>query len=1585
MKIKIFLKSILIMVFLFVIFFGIVNAALATTASYTYYAGSGRIESESYTFDYPYPSGWYTYIHYIDENWNSAGVGRIDKRVKMEIDGSLQRHEYGMEYEYYAGTNTVKFERRYYNVDYADPSNTVFSYLVNTIGYDQSGRKIYEDNGSFAHTYYGNTGNLESTRTPGDYPYGYRYAHFLDKIGYIKDFEIHDNADADGAIAYAYEYYSGTNTLKFKRCYATGDYSNLSNPSVSNLLVTYEYDTNGNLIPFEPSGENHSVFTYYADSGYMQSETRSLPDERGCIYVYFFNQSGFVRGAEIFSIIDSDSAKAYTYEYHNGTTAVKFKRCYESGNYSDPSNPVMNNLIVTYEYDVSGGLIARRPEGENVSIFTYYADSGYMQSETRSLPDERGCIYVYFFNEPDYVRSIEMFYTADSDGARVYVYEYYLGTTAIKFKRCYESADYSDPSNPVVNNLIVTYEYDAQGNILLRTIANENQSVFTYYADTGYVKSETWSVPDAWGNIYKYYLNEPDTWGTGHGRELLEVRSVSDASGVKGYKYEYDGDTYIRIKEYKYSDIDYSSSDSPILGGFITASSYFYNVSGNTIGERKYLSGADLGIALDYQNVSIAGVNGWRVTKKIDSILGERTWWMYAPAQGGALTYAVYYNKSSNTYSTQAFTGNVVIKEEFSGTTITKLYVYNFDADDPFNGEKWTNQKEIDLDKFVGFSASGTINPNTFVWYSSNLPELTPLNTLTYYSSGRIHTKYDTETKKTYEYFDDEGSRIKKEINDDGSYKIFEYGADGTLNKTKNYSIDETLIEERIRMDETQPFIGIGNLAWSNYGHDLGAGVQPDTAGQYLGYSVYPQKLYDKMKKWENNVVRIFLFCDLRAGITFSSTLTLADGTVVPYGSPVGFTSNVYEDMQTLLDTAKNLNIKLMPVLFDYRIADGINSYYEGEHPDLITDGAKRNGLVEIFRPFIKAFGNNDSIYAWDVMNEPEMACEERENIVPLSDMKEFVRDFIEMIHTEAGLAKVTVGSFDKGDMMKNWVEEEVDAIRQPDIYQFHYYDTMAEWHPIDFERLDHNAANLEELSSLNGKPVIAGELDPTYVIEKMDTLADNGYNGALFWDDADNPEWRVDPNELNELKNWFYGKVIIYYADTGFIEAESFPVPSPGNPATLTVAPSNVENLCVYVHYKNEDFNGVGIGRIDRVISAKMDWFGAKAFEYEYFAGTNKIKYVKMYHTADYIGANEYEFKNPVFTREFDINGTFVNQWKYCTYYSDTGLKKEEILSAPDEWGNVYKFYIDEIDNWNYPRSHGRELIEKRNYADSLGARAYKYVYYGDTYNRVEIWKYNDVIYSNFSSVNDPALDHLLARETYYTDENWRIQSVTFGEADSWGMVYKYYFNEPDTWGAGHGREYLEVRFEADSEGILAYKYEYDASTYNRIVTYKYAGADYSDPYNPVLINYYAGGNIKEKFLINEDSEENIYYHYIDENWANTGIGRRDTEKRAASNESGEIAFKFEYYDGSEILRYKYSYTDSAMNILYGRYEYDEYGNFINFLSREELFDSAKPSAYLALDGNDYVKIQNSESLNFRTGDFSISAWVKTSVQDNG
>ena len=78
------------------------------------------------------------------------------------------------------------------------------------------------------------------------------------------------------------------------------------------------------------------------------------------------------------------------------------------------------------------------------------------------------------------------------------------------------------------------------------------------------------------------------------------------------------------------------------------------------------------------------------------------------------------------------------------------------------------------------------------------------------------------------------------------------------------------------------------------------------------------------------------------------------------------------------------------------------------------------------------------------------------------------------------------------------------------DVHQFHFYDKMQE---EESRPLSYPAREL----GLTG-PVIVGEVEPTNIPDKLDTITRNGYDAALFWSWRGLDGYVVD---LDELAAW--------------------------------------------------------------------------------------------------------------------------------------------------------------------------------------------------------------------------------------------------------------------------------------------------------------------------------------------------------------------------------------------------------------------------------------------------------------------------------
>jgi len=267
------------------------------------------------------------------------------------------------------------------------------------------------------------------------------------------------------------------------------------------------------------------------------------------------------------------------------------------------------------------------------------------------------------------------------------------------------------------------------------------------------------------------------------------------------------------------------------------------------------------------------------------------------------------------------------------------------------------------------------------------------------------------------------------------------------------------------------------NLPWINYGWDIG---KNPWGGNHKGFSSNKKNLEEKLEKIKKSggkIVRVFIFCDLRSGIIFNKN-----------NQPEKFDEYAFDDFNTLLNIAKEKSLKIIPVLFDYTISDGIeeeNGVKVGEHPELFKEKESKKKLIKLFTNFFKNFSNNETIYAWDIINEPEHIKN-----IPEEEIIKFISDFNNLIHSLDKKAKTTLGCITLENML-NYEKVELD------IFQFHYYDSFGEISPV-------------KIPSVNlpvRKPVIIGEIEGTEILDKLNSIWENGYNGVLFWIDENFPD----------------------------------------------------------------------------------------------------------------------------------------------------------------------------------------------------------------------------------------------------------------------------------------------------------------------------------------------------------------------------------------------------------------------------------------------------------------------------------------------
>lgn len=139
-----------------------------------------------------------------------------------------------------------------------DPSRDAASYWTDYMRQLTRTMNHVEDD-FLVSSYYGTpNGRIEGHVLVKPDEYKSLYYHYIDEDyqgrGYGRmDVKILARADNDGATAYHYEYLLDGGYKK--HCYATSDYSNPSDPVLTDYITTYEYDATGELVSNQIQGD----------------------------------------------------------------------------------------------------------------------------------------------------------------------------------------------------------------------------------------------------------------------------------------------------------------------------------------------------------------------------------------------------------------------------------------------------------------------------------------------------------------------------------------------------------------------------------------------------------------------------------------------------------------------------------------------------------------------------------------------------------------------------------------------------------------------------------------------------------------------------------------------------------------------------------------------------------------------------------------------------------------------------------------------------------------------------------------------------------------------------------------------------------------------------------------------------------------------------------------------------------------------------------------------------------------------------------------------------------------------------------
>ncbi len=286
------------------------------------------------------------------------------------------------------------------------------------------------------------------------------------------------------------------------------------------------------------------------------------------------------------------------------------------------------------------------------------------------------------------------------------------------------------------------------------------------------------------------------------------------------------------------------------------------------------------------------------------------------------------------------------------------------------------------------------------------------------------------------------------------------------------------------------------NYPWMDYGWDFGVPPGGWTGGQ------------EQQEFRASRRTRIAADLQRLAGEGFSVVrwFVLADGLGLPAEWEDESIRPLVSDFEALLEQCEQAGIRLLPSLLDFHwclpavtVGPGL---LKGGRARVIRDPERRRSFLDqVLNPLLEVSRTRRaSIFAWEVMNEPEWVTRERtwrfweglfpgRRTVPLPAMQAFLREAVQRINA-AGFVS-TIG-WAHWRTIRDWKTEGWGIGLQ----QFHYYGQARR--------------PLPPAGAVCSGPCLVGEFaaapDPAWpagarsLEERLRRIEDAGYTGALVW-----------------------------------------------------------------------------------------------------------------------------------------------------------------------------------------------------------------------------------------------------------------------------------------------------------------------------------------------------------------------------------------------------------------------------------------------------------------------------------------------------
>jgi hypothetical protein len=296
-------------------------------------------------------------------------------------------------------------------------------------------------------------------------------------------------------------------------------------------------------------------------------------------------------------------------------------------------------------------------------------------------------------------------------------------------------------------------------------------------------------------------------------------------------------------------------------------------------------------------------------------------------------------------------------------------------------------------------------------------------------------------------------------------------------------------------------FIVGANLPWVRYGADFGASNWFPEGG-LSAQPIALERLDRTLAALERDgisILRVFMLCDGRSGIRYDSNQL-----------PVGLDDCFFPDVEALLSAARRHGVRLMPTLLDFHLCSPmqlVNGVQLGGRTHLIAEQEGRTALIDrVLRPILERYADEQTVVAWDVINEPEWCLRRLRQFLRAADrlavLQQFLREVVRCVR-DGARQPVTVGC------AGTWHLDLVTPLGL-DFYQVHWYERFG------WSTLERPVAGL----GLD-RPVILGEFSGVRtrqgIASVLDTARRAGYQGAFVWSLLSEDIYSAYPPELAE------------------------------------------------------------------------------------------------------------------------------------------------------------------------------------------------------------------------------------------------------------------------------------------------------------------------------------------------------------------------------------------------------------------------------------------------------------------------------------